>query len=170
MGLLIASLALRGLTWLTAEGAGLAKHTEATPDDVTRLGKPLTLAAEGRRPALRVTALSAKRITLPSGAYVGEPGLRLVAVDLRIANRGNTAWSLVTSGMSESVADTTGTHYTPAIVTAKVPGRLARDATVLPHRAVRGRVIFAVPKRARLTEVRVNLGLGSSRTLHWELP
>ena len=47
---------------------------------------------------------------------------------------------------------------------------LARDATVLPHKAIRGRVIFAVPKRVRLTEVRVNVGLGFPDTLHWELP
>ena len=134
-----------------------------------QLGETLVVDGNASRPTLAVTALGLGRATVSSRVYPLQPGRRLVALDLRIANQGDRSWTMLGSGSTLSMTDSSGVWYHPVALRRAAPGVLPSNAAVRPRGVVRGRVLFELPKKATIAQVTMNVGPGVPRTLRWQV-
>lgn len=133
-----------------------------------QLGSPQFVKAQGTQPPLTITAIEVARSTVEPRVFRVPRGQRLVAVDLRIRNQGDRAWRLSSPDTSVRV-DANGSHYPAAVVRRPPPGVLPHDALVRPHQELVGRLLFAIPKNARVDDVRMQVGT-DPHELTWQVP
>ncbi len=166
------SMGVSLLVLMAFVGYLLSATTQPAQHDIesTRgeLGTTLTVAGSGTRPTLAVTPLTISPTAVPPRAYRPGPRARLVALDLRVHNQGSQLWRPSSVGTSFSMIGTNGERYHPVLLRTGVPGGL-RGAALRPGHTVRGRVVFEVPKRARVSEVRMEVGPGVPRSLSWHV-
>jgi hypothetical protein len=134
------------------------------------LGATQTVAAGTGHPELAMTVTSVVDTRVVGHGAQPPPGHRLVAVTLRLENRGDQRWSW-DSNTRLTLVDAAGTAYGP---TADYPavraGRVVRgSAKVRPHQTLTGALVYEVPSDVKIDSVRLDVGPGLPKTLRWNL-
>jgi hypothetical protein len=132
---------------------------------VTGLG--VDLGARAPRPRLELAADRPVPARQRGARVEAPPGTRLVAVHFRFRNAGQRAWS-TPSYNSYSATDSTGGHPGRVLVDGLRAGSQLREGLRVRPGAVReGSVVFALPRGARITDVRMTLGPMPRDTVEW---
>jgi len=134
------------------------------------IGATQTVAAAPGHPELAVavstvvdTQVAGRGPTLPAGK-------RLVAVQVRIENKGDARWTWGGSARLTLVDHTGATHSATAAYPKVTAGPLITVASrVRPHHALTGSVVFEVAGDVRVDSVRFEIGPGLPKTLRWTL-
>jgi hypothetical protein len=134
------------------------------------VGTTQTVAAGTGYPELAMTVTSVVDTEVVGPGPKPPAGHRLVAVTLRLENRGDQRW-VWDSNARLTLVDGAGATYAPtAVYPAVQAGRVVRGSPkVRAHRAVNGVLVFEVPSDVRIDSVRFDVGPGLAKTLRWTL-
>jgi len=134
------------------------------------LGTTQTVPAGTGRPELAMTVASVVDTQAVGRAQKPSVGHRLVAVTIRLENRGDQRWSW-DSNTRLTLIDGAGTAYGPtADYPAVQAGRVVRGSPkVRAHHALTGALVFEVPDDVRIDAVHLDVGPGLPKTLRWAL-
>jgi hypothetical protein len=131
----------------------------------------VSVSGANGRPQLRVTALrvvDARPLRRDEHAVPSDQ--KLVAVDVRIENDGAGRWGLDTSGAAWTVTDSEGLEHHPSSLRRVNLGRTLSPSSAVPaHREVHGRLVFALPRTASASQIRLSVGAGTPGTALWRV-
>lgn len=134
------------------------------------LGTTQTVPAGNGHPELAMTVESVVDTRVTGHGAKPPAGHRLVAVTMRLENRGDQRWSW-DSNTRLTLVDGAGTAYGPtAVYPAVQAGRVVRGSPkVRAHDALTGALVFELPSDVRVDSVRLDVGPGLPKTLRWAL-
>ena len=94
----------------------------------------------------------------------------LMAVQMTIRNQGERTW-VSQPGLKVVLRDDTGkTHRTvPAFTTVEAGRVLPSEIRLAPGKSTRGFVIFEVPRRTSISQVKLTVGPDNPKTLRWSV-
>lgn len=132
------------------------------------VGTTQTVAAGNGHPELAMTVASVTDTHVVGKGAKPPAGHRLVAVTMRLENRGDQRW--VWDGNTRlALVDSAGITYAPTADYPAVQGGrvVSGSPTVRAHRTLSGALVFEVPSDVRIASVRLDVGPGLARTLRW---
>jgi Ca2+/Na+ antiporter len=134
------------------------------------LGTTQTVAAGNGHPELAMTVASVVDTSVTGHDAKPPAGHRLVAVTIRLENRGGQRWTW-DNNTRLTLVDGADTAYGP---TANYPtvqaGRVVRGSPKIgPHHTLTGVLVVEIPSDVQVDSVRLDVGPGLPKTLRWTL-
>jgi hypothetical protein len=152
---------------IAALGSGNLDRVVA-PTAKVAYGESVDLEGQAERPPLRITAQTPIPVTPLAPKARASEGSRLIGVELEVKNIGKVKWSATPVSVID-VADRKGVEYGVDQRVRRIRGAhtLPNVITLAPGKSVRGVVVFAVPRSAKVLVVRFTVGQGLTRTGEW---
>jgi hypothetical protein len=134
------------------------------------LGTTQTVAATTGHPELAVVVVSAADTRAVGHGAKPPTGHRLVAVTIRLENRGDQRWTW-NADTRLRLVDAAGATYAPTDAYPSVQaGPVVTGAPkVRAHQTLTGALVFELPSGVRIDAVRLDVGPGLAKTVRWTL-